>query len=243
MHRYGIFAATLWVAIIVNAPESYASGDSARVTYLKGTAELLREAAKYRVEDGYQARAPWRPLSAGGTVAQGDAIRVKQGRLELSLPDGSRIRLDARTVLMLRQGSFRKGGARTVSLRLWAGRVWAKVAKRLGGRSTFEVRTANAVAGVRGTSFTVVAKADLSSVVKVYAGSVGVLRAGPAMVPARRQISPPERVDRAQWEEVIASAMQQVRITQLGEIRPAEDFLDAGPDLEWAQWNQGRDRR
>jgi hypothetical protein len=41
------------------------------------------------------------------------------------------------------------------------------VTRALGDGSRFEVRTRNAVAGVRGTSFAVMAQSDLSAMVKV----------------------------------------------------------------------------
>ena len=126
-------------------------------------------------------------------------------------------------------------------MRLWLGRLWAKVAHRLGAGSRFEVKTGNAVAGVRGTSFAVLAHADLSSVVKVYTGTVGVKKSGSGG--KRTVVAGPQRVDRRQWEEVIATAMHQVRVTHLGEIRPAEDFVDQGSDEAWASWNQRRDQR
>ena len=39
----------------------------------------------------------------------------------------------------------------------------------------------------------------------------------------------------------LAEAMKQVRISSLGEISPAEDFEDQGPDLDWSSWNRSRD--
>src|SRR5262249_51456057 len=129
----------------------------------------------------------------------------------------------------------------SVSVGLSLGRLWAKVAKAAGGEQNFEVATKNGVAGVRGTSFAVLAAADASAIVKVYAGTVGVRKAsGPAG--PRRQISGPKQVDKRQWEEITASAMKQVKISSAGELSPAEDFEDGGSDLEWAQWNKDRDK-
>ena len=85
------------------------------------------------------------------------------------------------------------------------GRLWASVTRRLRGDSAFEVRTRNSVAGVRGTSFAVLAQADLSSIVKVYTGTVGVKKKG--LSKNRVVVAGPQRIDRQQWEEVIATAM------------------------------------
>ena len=57
----------------------------------------------------------------------------------------------------------------------------------------------------------------------------------------RREVPGPERIDQKQWEEVVATAMKQVKVTSLGEIQPAEDFVDAGDDEAWAMWNQSQD--
>jgi hypothetical protein len=76
-------------------------------------------------------------------------------------------------------------------------------------------------------------------VVKVYAGTVGVRRA--ASTGPRKQIPGPRQIDRRQWEEIVATAMKQVKISSLGELSPAEDFEDSGEDLQWAEWNKERD--
>ena len=191
--------------------------------------------------------APWKALKKGSVVRVGDAVRTgEKTRLELKMKDGSRVRLGASSKLTIDEGSFQKNGERKVGLTMWVGRVWAKVAKELGSESKFEVQTANAVAGVRGTSFTVVANQDLSAVVRVYSGSVGVRksrsqRAG-YRTRKRVQVEGPTQVDQKQWEEIVATQMKQITVTSLGKITPATDFEDAGSDLEWAMWNQKRDQ-
>lgn len=184
-------------------------------------------------------------LAIGKTVQEGDTIETKEkSRLELALPDGSKLRLGASTKVTLTEAHF-GNKERNVNVSTWVGRVWAKVAKAVGGSDTFEVETRNAVAGVRGTSFAVHAAADLSSVVRVYAGTVGVRKGDGAEAfgnqKTRKQVPSPSEIDRKQWEEIIAGAMKQVKITAAGEISPAEDFADSGDDVEWAMWNKKRD--
>src|SRR5690606_19363569 len=96
----------------------------------------------------------------------------EKSRLEIRLPDGSFIRLGSSSKVTLDEGHL--GATRKVSVTMWLGRIWAKVAKEVADDSKFEVETANAVAGVRGTSFTVIANQDLSALVRVYSGTVGV---------------------------------------------------------------------
>ena len=242
--RHGRTGASLVVCLALLVPGLPAVGsEGARVTRVKGKAEVLTGATEYAALKGIAPQAPWRILRPSHRVAPGDAIRTgPSARVELTFTDGSRVRLAAGTTITLQRAHF-EGQARQVRLRIWLGRLWARVTRKLGGASVFEVRTANAVAGVRGTSFAVMAQADLSSVVKVYTGTVGVKKKGQVRRARRVQVAGPEQVDRAQWEEIVATAMRQVRVTQLGEILPAEDFVDTGSDRAWARWNQGLDGR
>ncbi len=69
-------------------------------------------------------------------------------------------------------------------LRLFIGRIWAKVKPALPGAAGFEVETPSAVVGVRGTHFSVFVDAEITTVVSVAEGIVEVLGARKAvMVP------------------------------------------------------------
>jgi hypothetical protein len=116
------------------------------------------------------------PLAVGASVFAGDVIETqKRTRLEIKLTDASVLRLGPAARVDLSSASFgRSVEDRQVSAKLQVGNVWAKVAKTVGGESRFEVKTENAVAGVRGTTFRVDAAQDRSVVVKVYAGTVAV---------------------------------------------------------------------
>jgi hypothetical protein len=182
----------------------------------------------------------WHPLKQGGAVEEGDRIRTAEGaRAEVSLPDGSRVRIGSKSEVTLETAAFKGDQRERVSIEVGLGRLWAKVAKAVSGENNFEVATKNGVAGVRGTTFAVLAAADASAVVKVYAGTVGVRKA--AATGPRKQIPGPRQIDRRQWEEIVATAMKQVKISSLGELSPAEDFEDSGEDRQWAEWNKERD--
>jgi hypothetical protein len=133
------------------------------VTFLAGQAE--------RVAAGKA-----QPLAVGASVFAGDVIQTqKRTRLEIKLSDQSVLRLGPSAKVDLSAASFgRSVEDRQVSAKLQVGNVWAKVAKTVGGESRFEVKTENAVAGVRGTTFRVDAAQDRSVVVKVYNGTVAV---------------------------------------------------------------------
>jgi ferric-dicitrate binding protein FerR (iron transport regulator) len=201
---------------------------AAKVTLLEGTAVVSAEG---RTEAA---------LKLGRDLQVGDHIKTgPKSRLELSLPDGSALRLGAGTELALDTARFEGRRREAVGVTVTLGRVWAKAAKAVG--ASFEVRTKNAVSGVRGTSFTVVAQADSSAIVRVYAGTVGVRKKGGPTGAPRVQVPGPKAITKGQWEEIIASAMKQVKVSALGDLSPAESFEDEGDELEWAQWNQGRD--
>lgn len=210
------------------------AGSVSKVSYVSGRAEAHAGAGT-----------PRRLLRVGSLVEEGDTVQTgDKARLEVSLPDGSKLRLAENTELKMTEIVAAPKKERSVSVSLFVGRLWAKVAKAVAGSETFEVETRNAVAGVRGTTFAVQASADLSALVRVYAGTVGVRKApgdGGFGSKPRERVPPPERVDRKKWEEVILSAMKQVKISSRGEISPAEDFEDAGEELKWVKWNRARD--
>jgi hypothetical protein len=109
-------------------------------------------------------------LAVGSAVFENDTLETKgRTRLEITLRDQSVVRVGPRSKVTISAAVFgRAVEDRKVAARLVVGDVWAKVARAVGGDARFEVQTANAVAGVRGTTFRVDARADKSLVVKVY---------------------------------------------------------------------------
>ncbi len=134
-----------------------ASASTARVVESRGLVERVGA-------DGVAAS-----LSRGATVRDGDLIRVGDGsQARLLVDDQAVIELGAGSELRL-QPAQRQG---STSLRLVSGRLWARVAA-LFGDDTVLVETANAVAGVRGTSFFAEVDGD-ETTVSVEAGAVEV---------------------------------------------------------------------
>jgi hypothetical protein len=197
------------------------------------------------------------PLAVGTAVYQGDLLETKRRtRLEVKLADGSVIRLGPSSRAVVTAASFgRTVEERRVAAKLLVGKVWANVAKAVGGGQRFEVQTENAVAGVRGTTFRVDAATDASVVVKVYSGTVAVA-SGPIPrpehqgegrtevakdKPERRQVPGPQQVSREQWEKIVTSMME-VRVSAAGVPSEPETFaLAAGGQDEWEEWNRSRD--
>jgi hypothetical protein len=198
-------------------------------------------------------------LAVGSAVFQGDLLETqKRTRLEVKLADQSVLRLGPSSRAAVQDAAFGKTvEERKVSAKLLVGKVWANVAKAVGGEQRFEVQTENAVAGVRGTTFRVDAAMDRSVVVKVYSGTVAVA-SGPSPVPehqgegktevvggksGRRQIAGPQQVSREQWERIVTSMME-VRVSSEGVPTDPRTFAmaAAGQD-EWEEWNRSRDAR
>jgi hypothetical protein len=188
-------------------------------------------------------------LAVGKAVFQGDVVETqKRTRLEVKLADQSVLRVGPSSKAEVVAAAFGKTvEERNVSAKLAVGKVWANVAKAVGGEQRFEVKTENAVAGVRGTTFRVDAATDKSVVVKVYSGTVAVA-SGPiprpehgAGKPERRQVAGPQQVSREQWEKIVTNMME-VRISAEGVPSEPERFALAAPGQdEWEEWNRSRD--
>lgn len=188
-------------------------------------------------------------LAPGGVVYAGDVLETRRRtRLEVKLGDESVLRLGPLSRAVVQQADF--GGTaddRKVSAKLLVGKIWANVARAVGGDARFEVRTENAVAGVRGTTFRVDAATDRSVVVKVYSGTVAVASGKVprpehgGVSPERREVAGPQEVSREQWEKIVTSMMQ-VRVSAAGLPAEPEAFAlaRAGGD-EWEEWNRSRD--
>jgi hypothetical protein len=229
-------AAALLTAVAVHAAGPAPAGS---ITFLSG--EAVRTQGKVR-----------EVLKLGSSVFQGDVVETaSRTRVELTLSDASVLRLGPLSRVELDSAAFGSSADdRKVSAKLRVGNVWASVTKALGGESRFEVKTENAVAGVRGTTFRVDASKDKSVVVKVYSGTVAVA-AGPIPRPGpggaegkegkkeRKQVSGPQEVTREQWERIVTSMMQ-VKVAADGTPAEPEQFALAQAD-EWETWNRERD--
>ncbi|HET8542608.1 MAG TPA: FecR family protein [Anaeromyxobacter sp.] len=246
--RAGIPAAALAGAALLAAaaparaatPAGPAAPAAGTVTFLAG--EATRAAGAARPEK----------LAVGGAVRAGDVLETRRRtRLEVRLADDSVLRLGPSSRAVVAAATFGKTAEeRDVSAKLLVGKIWANVARAVGGEARFEVRTENAVAGVRGTTFRVDAAKDRSVVVKVYSGTVAVAQGGiprPAHgagregEPERTRVPGPQEVSREQWETIVTSMMQ-VRVSAEGVPGEPQAFAlaDAGAD-EWEAWNRSRD--
>lgn len=191
---------------------------------------------------------PWKPLKKGSGLYQNWWIKTdKDARMEVQLEDKSVLRMAADSLVKLENLLYsKKGNKKVYKAKLVAGKAWAKVTSLFGEESAFEVSTENAVAGVRGTVFRVNVEDDKSTMVRVYSGVVAVsnapIYAKKTKGNERVEVAGPAEVSKKEWEEYVAKAMQEVRVSAAGDIsKPAGFEADQDRD-KWVLWNQDRDK-
>lgn len=95
-------------------------------------------------------------LARGNYLQQGDTVRTDKGaNVRLLMSDKSLIDIGPGSWISLNQYAVSaEHKQRSVNLKLWVGRLWARVSKPfISNQPNFDVQTHNAVAGVRGTAF------------------------------------------------------------------------------------------
>lgn len=192
-------------------------------------------------------------VKRGSRLYQGDRLKTKAAsRCEAKLKDGSMLRLASNSELELQALTFNRKQPRKkkkVKAKLVIGRVWASVTSLFGDESSFEVETDNAVAGVRGTKFSANRTEGGDTLVKVYEGKVLVSNEPIYKIKGhtkdnRLEVPGPQEITKNEWEELIAGAMQQIRVASSGEIGQPEEFAMASSDEDkaWESWNAERDK-
>ena len=231
----GVCAAAL---LLLPASRLLAAAKPAEVTLLEGEAAAEAEGGE-KIE-----------LKRGSGVAQGHTVTTAEGaRLELQFADKSVLRLGPSAKLTLTALHFGGPAKRKMTAKLWFGSIWAKVTRAVQGEQKFQIETENAVAGVRGTTFRVDARADKSVLVRVYAGAVAVAKntpvyADPDAKPGeRREVQGPDEVSREQWEHVVGKQMEIVIAADGTPGAPTAFSPASEKDDAWVKWNEKRDSR
>lgn len=196
---------------------------------------------------------PWKAIKAGDKLTSDVYLKTDENsRLEIKSDRGI-IRLAPKTVFKF--FSLKKKDDNSVLVSI--GSVWAKV-KKTTEQKKFEVKTKSAVAGVRGTVFSVTALIDESSIIKVYEGEVGVNNKPvidrknkqeeerlASAKKERKEIPPPfKEVTKKEWEEMVAKAMQMIKVSAEGEIsEPIAFDLEEEKKDDWVAWNMSLDEK
>jgi len=139
--RIPLLAALAGAALLAAAPLAAPPAPAGTVTFLAGDATRSAGGSTEK-------------LAVGSAVRAGDVLETqRRTRLEVKLADQSLLRLGPVSRAVVETAAFgRTVEDRKVSAKLLVGKVWANVAKAVGGEARFEVQTENAVAGVRGTA-------------------------------------------------------------------------------------------
>lgn len=240
-----LFLAVL-ILIVPLARADESGGSQATVSMIIGTAKIYETGVK-----------------TGRTLKKGDVLRARhevrvaeKSRVELRLADGSVMRLAENTSLKMSRLMYnKKTDSKNVKVDLGIGKLWAKVKTLTTADSAVEVKTSNAVAGVRGTVYRVSVAEDKSATVKVYDGSVYVANpprdpstpagaaAKPHEVPGPHEVAPPyHEVSMQEWSAIV-QAMQQITISPQGVPSKPENFDPKADADDWVKWNQERDRQ
>jgi hypothetical protein len=239
-----MFSLTCWYPAIAAARQ--ASGTEAIVTAIDGTVHVFagKETAGRR-------------LKKGDTLSTDQEVRVgERSRMEIRFPDGTVMRLSERSRFSMNELNYNsKTQGKNVKVNLGLGKLWANVRKLVTPDSSVEVKTVNAVAGVRGTVYRVNVEEDKSAMVKVYDGSVYVANppkepggpddavSAPREVPGPHEVPPPfHEVSLEEWTAIV-QAMQQISISAQGVPTKPEAFDPKTDADDWVKWNQERDKR
>ncbi|MCK5688789.1 FecR domain-containing protein [Myxococcota bacterium] len=113
-----------------------------------------------------------RPTQGQAIVAGTRISTDKTGQAQVTFTNGSILKVRPSSSLLL--SGTKRHKKKKSSVLLFFGRVWSKVTKSTTGSRNFEVRTPNAVCGVRGTEFETAVAHDGSIKVRVDEGDVGV---------------------------------------------------------------------
>lgn len=235
---------TVALVLVWCPPAESKTVNYAKVTYITG------KAYKSKRENG-----SWSTLRNGHTVYGGYYIKTaKTGKVELTLPDGSQLRLAPNSKLFLESAQFTNSTpTRRYRARINYGRVYTRATPSRNRKSTFTVRSNTAVAGIRGTAFNTILLPDGSTRVRCFEGEVFVATWADY---AQRYLSEPQKVDpnviwdapvvegpsvisEEEWVRV-AQAMMSVTVGADGTLQDPT-AMDSDDMDEWEEWNRKRD--
>ncbi len=226
------------------------------ITKLTGKAELLKDKK-------------WISLKQRAIVKINDHLKTgKKSRIELTFSDGSRLRMNENTDIILKET---KKGAGGNLLKVIIGELWANIVNK--GKGRFAVESSTAIVAVMGTTFDVDSE-KVKTDVSVFNGSVGIqlpsvssdelnkkldnlelktddnrkqdTTSGVHEVasPVQQVENPakvipgPYQVSQESWLEIVES--QKISIDQKG-IGVVSDLDQKVNDDEWVQWNKELD--
>ncbi len=134
------------------------------ISFVTGDVKIVRKSESGKTEEI--------PAKVGMLVYAGDLIKTEKGKIDLQTKTGSSIRIKEMTTLNVSNLATQEGG--DTNLQLDHGNLIANV-KKATSKQEFKVSTPTAIAGVRGTIFSVeVDPFEKTSSVKVLEGKVSL---------------------------------------------------------------------
>jgi hypothetical protein len=117
----------------------------------------------------------WQEIIVGRKLAYGDELWVtNESQLELVFPEGVSVLVQGKARLEIpKEGELPlEGQNNRASLRVKVGRVWVHVLEKVVGVRSFSIETPTAVAGVRGTVFSLEVNHREDTILDVHQGLV-----------------------------------------------------------------------
>ena len=233
------FIAVLVIAWGIRA-ETAAAG-SAKVTFLSG------KGFKSKSKDG-----PWTAIKKGSSISAGYYVKADTGsKIELTLPDNSKLRIAPNSVLFLSNVRLSKG-TRTYDAKILSGTVYTKATPSKNKNDKFIVHSGGAVAGLRGTAFDIILMPDGDTQIKCFEGKVWVatwtdyvqraMKEAPTQPTGSleaHEVPGPGVVSEAEWVRIV-DAMTSVTVGADGKMgNPSA--IAPGELSDWEEWNRQRD--
>ena len=211
-------ALTIILAVLLAAP--VAAGPVGFVAASRGDAQVNEKPARVGME-----------VFEGDKLATGD-----KSRLKVLFSDDVILALGSATEVVVKKHLFDpKNNARQTRIDLVSGKLRALVQKMVAGsRADFTVKTTNAVAGVRGTEFVLMAEGE-DTKLYTFSGEVELSGSGEPVLVAAGQGSDVGDTGEAQKPEAVAAAV-------LKDLRRATDTEQSPQAVAWNLQVDEKDR-
>jgi len=187
----------------VLAVQGYAEG-VAKIKRFEGAVSVLKKGAE-----------KWREARVNMPLGIGDAVYArKESFAEIVYSFGAVLRMDEDSKIIIEEAT-----ENSVKTSTTVGNVWTNMRKLVSSKKEFELSSPTATAAIRGTVFQMEAKADSSTDISVFEGTVAVgpgtaapqpppSRPGDIVeVPGPEEIPGPYEVSLDQWRMIVAGQM------------------------------------
>lgn len=227
------FAATFLVAALLLVPALLLA---AEVTYVVRPVEVKRKGTVKFVA-----------LNLGDQVNEGDTIRTGFGaRVEITISEKRVFRIGQASEVELPELEDSKNKGIRARFNLLLGRFWAGVIRPIQNvqAEKFQVQTATAVIGVKGTQFGVdyEKKTDETRAV-VIDGTISAeppkKAEAPVEIAGPREVAPPQEISRDEW--LLLVTRDQKVVIRPGEVPQTEPLTAEDKADEWVRFNTERD--